>query len=186
MGIAIAMQCARRGAKVHLVLGPTSIPVNHGSISVHRVQTAAEMLQECVNLFPVMDLTFMAAAIADYAPVAYSSEKIKKSAGELHMELKKTPDVLKELAAMKRPGQLLVGFALETNDARENALRKLKEKNADLIVLNSLADEGAGFGFDTNKVTIFAKDGSVWDYTLKSKQQVAGDIVDKAIKQMYG
>lgn len=185
MGIAIALQCARRGAKVHLVLGPTSITVTHNSISVHRVQTAAEMLQVCVNLFPAADLTFMAAAIADYAPAAYSGEKIKKSDAVVSLELNKTPDVLKELAAIKRPGQFLVGFALETMNARENALKKLKDKKVDLIVLNSLADEGAGFGYDTNKVTIFAKDGSVWDYTLKSKQQVAGDIVDKAIKQMY-
>jgi len=127
----------------------------------------------------------MAAAVADYTPVSTAAQKIKKDSGSLTLELVKTKDILKSLGEEKRSNQILVGFALETNHEKEYALQKLTKKNADMIVLNSLNDPGAGFGHDTNKITIFDKDGSETAYEIKSKQQVAKDIVDRIVKKVY-
>jgi phosphopantothenoylcysteine decarboxylase/phosphopantothenate--cysteine ligase len=127
----------------------------------------------------------MSAAVADYTPVATAPEKIKKTSGTLVIELTKTKDILKSLGQLKRNGQLLAGFALETANERQYALDKLASKNADLIVLNSLNDEGAGFGYDTNKVTIFEKGGNEIAYDRKPKQQVAKDIVDRIVNMLY-
>jgi phosphopantothenoylcysteine decarboxylase/phosphopantothenate--cysteine ligase len=123
--------------------------------------------------------------VADYSPVTRASDKIKKDGDSLILELKRTKDILATLGAQKRPGQVLVGFALENTNGRDYALGKLKTKRADLIVLNTLADEGAGFGVDTNKITIFDKDGAELSYERKPKQQVARDIVDRAVKKLY-
>jgi len=181
MGIALAEEAVKRGAKVHLVLGPGTREITARDIYLHRVNTAEEMLKACLDFFPKADLTFMAAAVADYTPVNYSPDKLKKGGEHMQIELRRNPDILQQLGRLKRPDQILVGFALETSNARNGALSKMKEKNTDLIVLNSLADEGAGFGYDTNKVTIFSREGEEWPYPLKTKQQVAADIVDKAM-----
>jgi phosphopantothenoylcysteine decarboxylase/phosphopantothenate--cysteine ligase len=181
MGIAIAEELASRGAQVHLVLGPSSQATTANSITVHRVTSAEEMYQLAVAEFADADIAVLAAAVADYTPVEKAPEKIKKKADNLTLELTKTKDILKTLGGIKKPGQTLVGFALETTDGRSYALDKLKSKNADLIVLNSLADAGAGFGLDTNKITIFGKDGFEQTFGKKLKQQVAKDIVDTII-----
>lgn len=179
MGIAIAEELARRGAEVHLVLGPSSIKPGLPGIYLHKVQTADQMYQVCMQEFPSVDIAVMSAAVADYTPVEMATEKIKKKTDNLTIALTKTKDILKSLGEIKRADQLLVGFALETTNEREYALSKLKSKNADMVVLNSLNDEGAGFGFDTNKITIFEKNGTEIPFGRKSKQQVAKDIVDR-------
>jgi phosphopantothenoylcysteine decarboxylase/phosphopantothenate--cysteine ligase len=139
------------------------------------------MYNHCISLFPEMDIAIMSAAVADYTPVAIASQKIKKSEDIFSIELRKTKDILKQLGAIKKDGQLLVGFALETNNEREFALKKLIEKNADMIILNSLNDAGAGFGIDTNKVTIFDKKGNEYHFDTKLKTAVASDIVNTII-----
>jgi phosphopantothenoylcysteine decarboxylase/phosphopantothenate--cysteine ligase len=184
MGIAIAEELARRGANVHLVLGPSGFKTSLPGIHIHKVQTAEEMYQVCVREFPGADLAVMSAAVADYTPVETAREKIKKSSDSLVIELTRTKDILKSLGEMKRKGQLLVGFALETTNEREYALSKLQSKNADMVVLNSLNDEGAGFGVDTNKITIFEKNGAEIPYERKLKQQVAKDIVDRIVMHL--
>lgn len=182
MGLAISEELARRGAEVHLVLGPSAVKTAIPGVYVHKVETAEEMYQVCIKEFPAADIAVMSAAVADYTPVEKAKEKIKKSASEsFHIELTKTKDILKTLGEQKRPGQLLVGFALETVNEKEYALDKLQTKNADMIVLNSLNDEGAGFGHDTNKITIFEKNGREIAYERKPKQQVAKDIVDRIV-----
>ncbi|MBS1566719.1 MAG: bifunctional phosphopantothenoylcysteine decarboxylase/phosphopantothenate--cysteine ligase CoaBC [Bacteroidetes bacterium] len=185
MGIALADELAARGAQVQLVLGPAAVSPRHGSITVHPVHSAEEMYERCVSLFADADIAIMAAAVADYTPAVVAPEKIKKNEGAMTLELVKTKDILKSLGAQKKPGQLLVGFALETTNEREHALKKLVQKNADIIVLNSLRDAGAGFAYDTNKITLFTKDGGERTYEQKSKQQVAADIVDTIVKMLY-
>jgi phosphopantothenoylcysteine decarboxylase/phosphopantothenate--cysteine ligase len=185
MGVAIAEELAKRGAEVHLVLGPSSIKSTMPGIYVHKVETAEQMYQTCLKEFPAVDIAVMSAAVADYTPVETASEKIKKTSGTLVIELTKTKDILKTLGEKKRNGQLLAGFALETVNERQYALDKLTSKNADLIVLNSLNDEGAGFGYDTNKITIFEKGGNEITYDRKPKQQVAKDIVDRIVNLLY-
>ena len=185
MGAAICEELAKRGANVELVIGPSSLKINNPEIKVHKVQTADQMYEQCVDIFSGADVAVMSAAVADYTPVARATEKIKKNDDRFSIELTKTKDILKSLGEKKHNGQLLVGFALETNNERENALQKLQKKNADLIVLNSLNDEGAGFGHDTNKITIFEKNGNELVYERKPKQQVARDIVDRIVKMLY-
>ena len=180
MGIAIANEFNKRGAEVTLVLGPSTF-TSHTGIKVINVQSAEEMYNACTAVFNDMDVAVMSAAVADYTPIVVSTDKIKKSADRFSIELKKTKDILRHLGTIKREGQLLIGFALETNNENEYALTKMKDKNADIIVLNSLNDEGAGFGFDTNKVTIFNKNGGVYIYETKSKAAVAIDIVNNII-----
>jgi phosphopantothenoylcysteine decarboxylase/phosphopantothenate--cysteine ligase len=185
MGISIAKELADRGAQVDLVLGPSSQEADHPGVSVHRVISAAEMYKTCLEKFPRADIAIMSAAVADYTPLVPSKEKIKKNSDTLLLELTRTKDILKTLGHQKKKGQVLVGFALESTGEREYALDKLKTKNADLIVLNSLNDAGAGFGYDTNKITIFGADGQELSYERKPKQQVARDIVDKVVKLLY-
>jgi phosphopantothenoylcysteine decarboxylase / phosphopantothenate---cysteine ligase len=185
MGAAISEELAKRGANVELVMGPSSLKINTPGVTVRKVQTAEQMYQQCVDLFDNADVAVMSAAVADYTPVVRADEKIKKTEDKFQIELTKTKDILKSLGERKHNGQVLVGFALETSNEREYALQKLKKKNADLIVLNSLNDEGAGFGHDTNKITIFEKNGNELVYERKPKQQVARDIVDRIVKMMY-
>ena len=184
MGIAIAEELASRGAQVHLVLGPSSQPVEGGGITLHRVTSAEEMYQVTLEEFAGADIAVLAAAVADYKPAETAPEKIKKKDEKLVLELIKTKDILKTLGGLKKAGQTLVGFALETSDGRTYALDKLQTKNADWIVLNTLRDKDAGFGFDTNKITIFGKDGSEQAFETKPKQQVAKDIVDTIVKRL--
>ncbi|HEV2481233.1 MAG TPA: bifunctional phosphopantothenoylcysteine decarboxylase/phosphopantothenate--cysteine ligase CoaBC [Puia sp.] len=185
MGIAIARELAQRGAQVTLILGPSALSIEEPGITVQRVTTAAQMFDACIKAFDDAHLAVLSAAVADYTPAAPAPEKIKKNDGSLMLELVKTRDILKTLGEMKKTGQLLVGFALETRDGREYALGKLKAKNADFIVLNTLEDQGAGFGLDTNKITIFGTDGFERAFATKSKQQVAKDIVDTIVKSWH-
>lgn len=182
MGIAIAKELAARGASVYLVLGPVSSQINIPGVIVEHVESADEMYEACVKNFSGSDIAVMSAAVADYTPIAKSKGKIKKKSDLLTLELTKTKDILKKLGELKNETQLLVGFALENDHEKQYALSKLENKNADMIVLNSLNDEGAGFGYDTNKVTIFEKNGNELVYERKHKQQVAKDIVDRIIK----
>jgi len=185
MGIAIAKELSRRGADVSLVLGPTSQKIAANGIRLIRVNSAEEMYNACHEAFGKTDLAVMSAAVADYTPVNKAAQKIKKAENNLTLELTKTKDILKSLGAIKTKNQVLVGFALETMNEKEYAQKKLVEKNADLIVLNSLNDSGAGFGHDTNKVTIFKKSGEEVQFETKSKDEVAKDIVDVIIKSFY-
>ena len=181
MGVAIADELLRRGADVTLVLGPSSLKISP-DIHVARVTSAEEMFEACLLVFDEMNIIIMSAAVADYTSAIVATEKIKKSADSFSVELKKTKDILKHLGTIKKPGQILVGFALETKDEKQYALKKLTEKNADMIVLNSLNDEGAGFGYDTNKITIFDKSGREYQFDTKSKTAVAADIVNTIIQ----
>ncbi len=185
MGVAIAAEMAQRGANVYLVLGPSSLEINVPGVFVKRVESSEEMYEACAEKFPSSDIAVMSAAVADYTPISKSKEKIKKTTDTFRLDLAKTKDILKSLGQQKKNGQLLIGFALENNNEREYAMNKLKSKNADMIVLNSLNDAGAGFGHDTNKITIFEKNGDEIAYEQKTKQQVAKDIVDRIIKMMY-
>ena len=184
MGIAIAEEMKSRGGDVTLILGPSGIKVN-GGIHVINVTSAAEMLEACEKKFATADITIMSAAVADYTPVQPADEKIKKTENDFAVSLTKTTDILKKLGGLKTSNQVLVGFALETNNEKEYALQKLQTKNADLIVLNSLQDAGAGFGHDTNKITIFDKTGKAYPFDIKSKKEVAKDIVNTIIQQFY-
>jgi len=183
MGFAIAEELTRLGAEVALVTGPTA---EKSSLVRQRVdiQSAAEMLEACEALFDDADITVMNAAVADYTPVYVADQKIKKMDSNLQIDLKKTTDILSALGNKKREGQLLVGFALETEDEETNALSKLKRKNLDLIVLNSLNDQGAGFQTETNKITIFNKASEKFVFGVKSKTDVARDICQTILKMI--
>jgi len=185
MGLAIAEELYARGADVTLIMGPSSINLPENGIRSVRVNTAEEMYTVCTKQFDKSDIGVMAAAVADYTPVKVPADKIKKTSGELVIELKKTKDILKSLGENKSSKQVLVGFALETNNEREYALGKLKDKHADMIVMNSLNDKGAGFGTDTNKITIFDKSGKEFNYELMSKKEAAKNIVDTIIQLYY-
>lgn len=177
MGIAIAEAMKRRGATVTLVTGP----VAKQTLGMDRitVTSAEEMYQTCIN--QSFDIAVMAAAVADYTPVEIADRKIKKKEEELTLTLKRTKDILASLGKQKKEGQVLVGFALETDNEKEQAVKKLKEKNADFIIMNSLQDEGAGFGHDTNKATIYFRNGDEKVFSLRSKTALAEDIVDSII-----
>ncbi|WP_088163347.1 bifunctional phosphopantothenoylcysteine decarboxylase/phosphopantothenate--cysteine ligase CoaBC [Sphingobacterium sp. G1-14] len=175
MGYAIATQLEELGADVTLVSGPSALKLPKG-VDTISVTSAAEMLHACEEHFEAADIVVMSAAVADYTPVEVASQKIKKKENELSIELKKTVDILATLGAKKKENQLLVGFALETNNELENAKDKLIRKNLDFIVLNSMQDKGAGFATDTNKVTIIDRSGNTREFSLKSKEEVAKDI----------
>ena len=180
MGFALANECAQRGAQVELVCGPvsSSMQVHHPNIQRIDVESAQEMYEACKERYPSMDSAILCAAVADYAPETRADQKIKRTGDDLVIRLKPNPDIAASLGQIKKEGQTLVGFALETNDEESNAQAKLKKKNFDFIVLNSLKDKGAGFQTDTNKITIITAEGKK-DYPLKSKVEVAKDIVDE-------
>lgn len=184
MGAALAEEMQKRGAEVTVVLGPSDIAINPG-VKVIKVRSAEEMFNACDKIFPSTDIAVMSAAVADYTPVKTAKEKIKKTENGLAVELTQTKDILKHLGANKKEHQFLVGFALETNNEKENALKKLQSKNADMIVLNSLNDAGAGFGHDTNKITIFDRTGNIFPFETKTKKEVAVDIVNTIIQQLH-
>lgn len=181
MGVAIAENLAEKGAKVKLVLGPSTIKVDE-KINTVKVISANEMYEACMKDFQSFDIIIMAAAVADYSPKNKSVQKIKKGKEEFTLELIKTKDILFEAGKRKAPAQTLVGFALETENEKENAIKKLSKKNADLIVLNSLNDKQAGFGIDTNKITIFDKNKKEYQFAAKTKKEVAEDIVNTIIQ----
>lgn len=179
MGYAIAEEAASRGAEVVLVSGPVDLTTRHPAIDLVKVESAREMLAACEERFGSVDYAVMCAAVADYAPADCAATKIKREGNEPPViHLVKNPDIAKTLGMKKRPGQKMVGFALETDHEFDNAMTKLRSKNLDMIVLNSLRDKGAGFGTDTNKITIFTADGGETSFALKSKREVAADIID--------
>ena len=181
MGFAIAGECARRGAEVTLVAGPVSLATPHPSINRIDVESANEMYDATVGAFPSCDVAILSAAVADYRPAVQANEKIKRTAADMTIELQANKDIAAALGGMKTAEQRLVGFALETNNGEVNANDKLVKKNLDFIVLNTLEDKGAGFACDTNKVTIIGKDSKT-EYPLKSKKEVAKDIVSHLAK----
>jgi phosphopantothenoylcysteine decarboxylase / phosphopantothenate---cysteine ligase len=183
MGYAIARQCAERGAEVVLVSGPASIPIKHPKIKLIKVSSAQQMYDACAQHFSTSDVTILAAAVADYRPAVVADKKMKKSDDDLKIELVRTIDIAATLGTQKTKNQIMVGFALETNDEINHATQKLHKKNLDFIVLNSLSDPGAGFQHDTNKITILDKSGQVFPFDLKSKDAVAGDIIDYLVKK---
>ncbi len=184
MGFAIAEQCAQLGAKVVLVAGPVSLPTPQGHIERINVVSAGEMYEAAVSRFNQCHFAIMSAAVADFTPAHSADEKIKRGDADLSVQLKPTKDIAAQLGSLKRNDQILVGFALETQDETNNALNKLSRKNLDFIVLNSLNDTGAGFGGDTNKVTIWHKSGKMWPFELKSKTLVARDIISVLVENM--
>lgn len=180
MGFALAEACAQQGAEVTLIAGPVSLTTTHPNIQRIDVESAEEMYQVAMTAFPGADAGILCAAVADYRPEIQADEKIKReSKGEMMLHLIPNKDIAASLGAIKREGQVLVGFALETNNEATNAESKLKRKNLDFIVLNSLRDAGAGFRCDTNKISIIDRQGETTGYPLKSKQGVAADIVNK-------
>ena len=179
MGFALAEECAERGAEVVLIAGVTSLSVTHSSIRRIDVESAMEMYEAAIQEFSEADIAILSAAVADYRPLQSANKKIKRKEGEnLTITLVPNPDIAAALGKTKQPHQLLIGFALETDNEEANAIKKMKKKNLDLIVLNSLKDKGAGFGHDTNKITILWANGGKKEFGLKSKREVAGDIVD--------
>ncbi|MBP5732022.1 MAG: bifunctional phosphopantothenoylcysteine decarboxylase/phosphopantothenate--cysteine ligase CoaBC [Bacteroidaceae bacterium] len=179
MGYALANECAERGAKVELISGPTHLSINHPLINITRVESAEEMYSCATERFADCDAAILSAAVADFTPDSKAESKIKREKGEQTLVLKPTHDIAAALGQMKSAKQKLVGFALETDNEQTNAQHKLEKKNLDFIVLNSLRDKGAGFNYDTNKVSIIGRDGETKTFPLKSKTEVAADIVDK-------
>jgi phosphopantothenoylcysteine decarboxylase/phosphopantothenate--cysteine ligase len=184
MGYDIAFSAAQLGASVILVSGPSHCKVHHSAIQLIPVVSAQEMLEACEHYFPQVDVAIAAAAVADYRPKTVASQKIKKSEAEFSIELEKTTDILATMGAAKK-NQFLIGFALETENEIENAKLKIQKKNLDLIVLNSLQDEGAGFRSETNKVTFIDKAFAIEPMELKSKEAVANDILTKVIAHFH-
>lgn len=178
MGYAIAEELAEQGAEVILVSGPVTVFTRKKGVRVIPVKSTKEMYDACVQYFPHCDGAVMAAAVADFTPANPVSAKTKRGKENWNLELTPTCDIAGDLGKMKKSNQLLAGFALETNDELENAKKKLGRKNLDFIVLNSLNDKGAGFGGDTNKITIIGKNNNQQHFELKTKKEVAADIVE--------
>ena len=182
MGVAIADELAGRGAEVILVLGPSKLQAEHPSVLTLKVESAQQMYEAATAHFSECDAAILAAAVADYRPKHVSDIKIKKKEGDMTIELEKTLDIAATLGSRKQAHQKLIGFALETNSELENALSKLKRKNLDFIVLNSLRDAGAGFSHNTNKISIIFSENNVKEFDLKNKDDVAKDIVDELVQ----
>ena len=181
MGLALVRECVRRGAKVQLVCGTLSEPLQGlpEAVEVTQVESARQMYEAAVRLFPQVDAAILCAAVADFTPAEVSPVKLKRQGDELILRLQPTADIAAALGQMKQPGQVLAGFALETHDELAHAYEKMHRKGLDFIVLNSLRDEGAGFAGDTNKVTILTADGQQHPFPLKDKSEVAKDIIDQ-------
>jgi len=184
MGFELAKKAANLGAKVILVSGPTHLNIDHKNIELIRVTSAQDMYEVCHEHYADMNVAICAAAVADYRPKTVASEKVKKQEGDMKIELERTPDILMSLGEAKK-NQFLVGFALETQNELENAKGKLKKKNLDGIVLNSLKDDGAGFGGSTNKITFIDKNSEIKTFDLKTKPEVASDIWEEIISRIH-
>ncbi len=182
MGFAITSYLAKLGAEIILITGPSSLEINHKNVKRIDVLSSQEMYDHCLYNYPRVDVAIMSAAVADFTPVQVSGQKIKEKSDHMIIELKPTRDILKQMGKIKNPGQVLVGFALETENELNKAASKLKNKNLDFIVLNSLKDNGAGFGYNTNKVSFIDKNNNIHKFELKSKQVVAKDIIKKLIE----
>tara|TARA_B100001093_G_scaffold455381_1_gene465523 strand:+ start:120256 stop:121467 length:1212 start_codon:yes stop_codon:yes gene_type:complete len=183
MGIELALNAANRGGKIDLVLGPSSLEVNHSNINVYKVINAEDMFNTVNKVFDKSEISIFAAAVSDFTPKIKVNSKIKKNDSLFSLTLIKTKDILTEMSSIKRDDQFIVGFALETDDEIDNAITKLKDKNLDLIIMNSLNNKGAGFEHDTNKITIIDKDYNQLDFELKSKKEVANDIINFIISK---
>jgi len=184
MGIAIADAAAEYGAQVELVLGPVKIIPYNNSVKIINVITAGSMAKECIARFPDCDIAILAAAVADFYPEKIEEKKIKRHGNNLIITLKPTKDIAEILGNSRKKSQFIAGFALETQDGIANAVAKLKRKKLDMIVLNSLQDQGAGFGGDSNKITIIDKNNNIDKFELKSKKEAARDILDKIISMI--
>lgn len=185
MGFAIALEAANRGAEVTLVAGPTHLKINHPLVNRIDVKSGKEMYEAALAHYKTSDINIFSAAVADYAPIHSADKKIKKSSGDnMHIELAETTDIAKALGAQKGAHQLNIGFALETDNEQDNAQKKILSKNFDMIVLNSLQDAGAGFGHDTNKISIIDKANNITHFELKSKTEVAKDIIDAIVEKI--
>mgnify|MGYP003110327576 FL=1 len=184
MGFALAEAAANHGAEVILISGPTHLSIEHSNIKLIRVKSGNEMYEACSKANQFSDINIMAAAVADYTPKTVANQKIKKKGDAMTIELVKTTDIAKSLGAIKKSSQLNVGFALETEAELEHAQQKIKSKNFDLIVLNSLNDKGAGFGHDTNKITIIDNQNNIQHFELKSKREVAKDIINAIVQKL--
>jgi phosphopantothenoylcysteine decarboxylase/phosphopantothenate--cysteine ligase len=182
MGFAVAERLASLGAKVILVTGPVALKCQNKNIVRIDVVSASEMHNQSLNYFGKCNGAIMVAAVADFAPIVVDNQKIKRTSENYFLELRPNPDIAASLGQMKRKDQVLVGFALETNDEEQNALSKLQKKNLDFIVLNSLRDSESGFQYDTNRIKILDKNGEIFTYDLKPKTAVAVDIVNKLIE----
>jgi len=178
MGFALAEACAERGAEVLLVAGPVTLTTDYPTIERVDVESAAEMFDTATARYSEMDAAILCAAVADFTPAQIFESKTKRGEEDFHLELKPTRDIAAALGAAKKPGQVLVGFALETDQEEKNAQLKLERKNLDFIVLNSLNDSGAGFRYNTNKITILNREGYAFPFPLKSKNEVAEDILN--------
>jgi len=176
MGYALAEAFRNYGAEVLLISGPVTIEVPQG-VTLKKVNTAEEMYRACLDNFKDCDISIMSAAVADYTPAIQFDRKVKREKGEIHLDLIPTKDIAQNLGKLKTEKQILIGFALETDNELENAFSKLKKKNLDMIVLNSLKDEGAGFNFDTNKITIIDSNNNITKFELKPKKEIAIDII---------
>jgi phosphopantothenoylcysteine decarboxylase / phosphopantothenate---cysteine ligase len=185
MGIALADAATSYGAEVDLVLGPVNIAPKNNSINIISVTSASSMAEECFTMFNNCDIAILSAAVADFTPVLSEKNKIKKTGDNLTINLKPTTDIAATLGRIKKPGQLLIGFALETDNELKNAKEKLSKKKLDAIVLNSLNENGAGFGYDTNKITIIDKYNNIDNFELKSKDEIASDILDKVVSLIH-
>ena len=183
MGYSLAETALSLGAEVKLISGPTNQSISSENIKIVHIKTGNELLEAIRNDYNNSDIVIMAAAVSDYKPIEFSEKKIKKDNNELNIKFEKTTDILFELGQNKK-NQILVGFALENNNELSNAINKLEKKNLDLIVLNSLNDEGAGFGYDTNKITVVDCSGNVTPYKLKKKNEVADDVFKHIIELM--
>ena len=185
MGAELSLNLVQKGAEVYIVSGPikadVKLPVE---ATIIKVQSAEEMYQACLKIFPEADITILSAAVADYRPEKAETDKIKKKDDSLEIRLIKTTDIAASLGQKKKKGQILVGFALETNNEVANAKSKIERKNLDAIVLNSMNDPGAGFGFDTNKITIIDRIGQEFTFETKTKKEVANDIVEYVVKKL--
>jgi len=184
MGYAIAEELAAQGAEVLLISGPTFLKASHALITKINVKTAQEMYTESVKYFPNCDAAIMSAAVADFKPKVYFDKKVKRGKDEMEIKLEPNKDIAAELGKMKKKNQKLIGFALETNDEFENAKKKIKNKNLDFVVLNSLNEDGAGFGHDTNKISIIDNEYNQTNFELKTKKEVAIDIVNTLIETL--
>jgi phosphopantothenoylcysteine decarboxylase/phosphopantothenate--cysteine ligase len=181
MGIAIADAAAQYGAEVDLVLGPVNGLPENKTIKIINVTSAESMANECIARFGSCDIAILAAAVADFTPEKVEAKKIKRTGNEIILRLKPTQDIAGTLGKMKRKSQILAGFALETHNEIAHATAKLQRKNLDIIIMNSMQDRGAGFGFDTNRITIIDRDNNIDKFELKSKEEAARDILDKIV-----
>lgn len=184
MGFALAEECACRGADVVLIAGPVSLKANHPNIKRIDVESADEMFEAAIEYFPNSDAAILCAAVADYKPKKQEAEKMKRSSADLVLDLEPNKDIAAHLGKLKQKDQKLIGFALETNNEEQNAFKKIEKKNLDYIVLNSLKDSGAGFQHDTNKVSIITSDKQRKDFCLKSKAEVAADIISETLRDI--